>query len=112
MASEVGVLDVEPENVKIKGRLQPGKMFLVDFAQGRIIDDEELKHEIAGKRPYKQWLKEQRLTLEEIVENYKGSNGKSENGDRVMRVTGDFPSCGRCRPSATRPRRCTSCSSR
>jgi glutamate synthase (NADPH/NADH) large chain len=83
MASEVGVLDIDPANVKLKGRLQPGKMFLVDFAQGRIIDDEELKRDIAGKRPYKQWLKEQRLTLEEIVQNYKESNGKSTNGERV-----------------------------
>ncbi len=86
MASEVGVLDIDPANVKLKGRLQPGKMFLVDFAQGRIIDDEELKHDIAGKRPYKQWLKEQRLTLDEIVASYKSSNGKSDNGERV---TGD-----------------------
>ena len=68
MASEVGVLDVDPANVKHKGRLQPGKMFLVDFAQGRIIDDEELKRDIAGRRPYGEWLKEQRMTLSDLVE--------------------------------------------
>jgi glutamate synthase (NADPH/NADH) large chain len=66
MASEVGVLDVPPENVKIKGRLQPGKMFLVDFEQGRIIDDDELKIDVATRRPYGQWLKQQRLVLSEL----------------------------------------------
>ena len=63
MASETGVLDIPPENVKIKGRLQPGKMFLVDTEQGRIINDEELKHEYASRRPYGQWLKEQVVDL-------------------------------------------------
>ncbi len=66
MASEVGVLDIPPENVVHKGRLQPGRMFLVDFEQGRIIDDSELKAALAGGHPYGQWLQEQRLTLEEI----------------------------------------------
>ncbi len=66
MASEVGVIDIDPENVKSKGRLQPGKMFLVDFYEGRIIDDEELKESIAAKRPYKQWLDEQAIHLKEL----------------------------------------------
>ena len=66
MASEVGVIDVDPANVKTKGRLQPGKMFLVDFEEGRIIADEELKSSVAAKRPYKDWLKEQSLHLEEL----------------------------------------------
>ena len=66
MASEVGVLDVDPDNVKSKGRLQPGKMFLVDFEQGRLIPDEELKRDVASKRPYKQWLENQRLQLCEL----------------------------------------------
>jgi len=66
MASEVGVLDVLPENVKLKGRLQPGKMFLVDFRQGRIIDDGELKQRIVSRRPYQQWLERQRLRLSEL----------------------------------------------
>jgi len=63
MASEVGVLEVEPSNVRQKGRLQPGKMFLVDFEQGRIIDDEELKREVATRRPYAAWLEAQRIQL-------------------------------------------------
>ena len=66
MASEVGVLDVAPEQVKAKGRLQPGKMFLVDFEQGRIIDDEELKNEFATRRPYGQWLEQQRIKLDDL----------------------------------------------
>ena len=66
MASEVGVVDVDPVKVKIKGRLQPGRMFLVDFDKGRIIPDEELKAEIASKRPYGQWLQKNKLTLEDF----------------------------------------------
>lgn len=66
MASEVGVVDIEPDNVKEKGRLQPGKMFLVDFEQGRLIPDEELKSDFAGRRPYGDWLKEQRIDLNDL----------------------------------------------
>ena len=66
MASEVGVLDVEPADVVSKGRLQPGKMFLVDFEQGRIIGDEELKSEVANRRPYRTWLEQNRLRLNDV----------------------------------------------
>lgn len=66
MASEVGVLPVEPANVKEKGRLQPGKMFLVDFEKGRLIPDEELKQDFSRRRPYGEWLKNQKLTLADI----------------------------------------------
>ncbi len=66
MASEVGVLDIAPENIVSKGRLQPGKMFLVDFEQGRLIPDEELKQSVASKRPYKEWLASQRIRLAEL----------------------------------------------
>src|SRR5438477_7629513 len=52
MASEVGVLDIPPERVLLKGRLQPGRMLLVDIEQGRIIADGELKHQIATEKPY------------------------------------------------------------
>lgn len=68
MASEVGVVHVDPANVKEKGRLQPGKMFLVDFEEGRIIADEELKSKVASQRPYKQWLKNQRVHLSGLPE--------------------------------------------
>ena len=66
MASEVGVLAVDPENVKAKGRLKPGRMFLVDFEQGRLIPDEELKRDFARRRPYGQWLEHQRMELDEF----------------------------------------------
>ena len=61
LASEAGVLDIEPSRVVKKGRLQPGKMFLIDTAQGRIIDDEEIKMQLASEHPYSEWL-EQGLT--------------------------------------------------
>jgi glutamate synthase (NADPH/NADH) large chain len=66
MASEVGVLDVPPEKVRLKGRLQPGRMFLVDFEEGRIVDDDELKDAIARKHPYGKWLDAERILLEEL----------------------------------------------
>ncbi len=67
MASEVGVLPVDPKRVKEKGRLQPGRMFLVDFEQGRLIPDHELKDEFSKRRPYGQWLREQRIELDEVT---------------------------------------------
>ena len=57
MASEVGVLPVDPETVVTKGRLQPGKMFLIDFEKGRMIPDEEIKTDICNSNPYKDWNK-------------------------------------------------------
>jgi glutamate synthase (ferredoxin) len=66
MASEVGVLDVPPEEVLHKGRLQPGRMFLVDLDQGRIIADEELKLQIAQHKPYAEWLQANRVSLDEL----------------------------------------------
>jgi glutamate synthase (NADPH/NADH) large chain len=66
MASEVGVLKIDPENVKAKGRLQPGRMFLIDFEQGRLIPDEELKRDFASRRPYREWLAEHRICLNDL----------------------------------------------
>jgi glutamate synthase (ferredoxin) len=66
MASEAGVLDVAPERILKKGRLQPGRMFLVDTVQGRIIEDEEIKQQIAAERPYRQWLDEHLLHLADL----------------------------------------------
>jgi glutamate synthase domain-containing protein 2/glutamate synthase domain-containing protein 1/glutamate synthase domain-containing protein 3 len=68
MASEVGVLEVPPQDVLLKGRLQPGKMFLVDLAEGRIIADEELKMQIAREQPYAEWLKDNLANLEDLPE--------------------------------------------
>ena len=56
MASEVGTLDIDPERVVKKGRLRPGRMFLIDTSQGRIIDDEEIKSQLAAEHPYGEWL--------------------------------------------------------
>ena len=66
MASEVGVLPVDPAIVKSKGRLQPGRMFLIDFEEGRLIPDEELKETFAAIKPYQEWLKAERITLDEL----------------------------------------------
>ena len=66
MASEVGVLDIAPERIKIKGRLRPGRMFLVDFEKGRIVGDDKLKSDIAARRPYRKWLQQQRITLSQL----------------------------------------------
>ena len=66
MASEVGVLDVPPEKVVIKDRLKPGRMFLVNFDEGRIVDDVELKNGIAGRHPFRKWLEEQRIRLDHL----------------------------------------------
>jgi glutamate synthase (NADPH/NADH) large chain len=67
MASETGVLPMIPENKIIKKwRLQPGKMFLIDFEQGRIVDDEELKNQFASAKPYRQWIENVRIKLDAI----------------------------------------------
>ncbi|MGA2173424.1 MAG: glutamate synthase large subunit [Verrucomicrobiota bacterium] len=67
MASEVGVLDVPPDRVLLKGRLQPGRMFLVDTEEGRIVADDEIKLKIATEQPYRHWLNTQLLNLQYVV---------------------------------------------
>ena len=66
MSSETGVLDIKPDNILKHGRLEPGKMFLVNMEEGRIIEDEEIKMEIVKKYPYKKWLKNNLLPLKNI----------------------------------------------
>ncbi|HEU4573745.1 MAG TPA: glutamate synthase large subunit, partial [Chitinophagaceae bacterium] len=68
MASETGVLPVDPALIIEKGRLQPGKMFVVDMEQGRIISDEELKQTICSQKPYGDWLNQYKIRLEELDE--------------------------------------------
>ena len=70
MASEVGVLDLDPATIVRKGRLQPGKMFLVDTAQGRIIEDEEIKRDLADAKPYGDWLNDGLLYLADLPERF------------------------------------------
>jgi glutamate synthase (NADPH) large chain len=72
MASEVGVVPINPANVKAKGRLEPGRMFLIDFEQGRLVPDEELKSEFANRRPYAEWLDAERIALRDVI-------GEAEN---------------------------------
>jgi glutamate synthase (NADPH) large chain len=66
MASEMGVLDIPEEKIVKKWRLQPGKMFLIDLEQGRIIDDAEIKAELASKHPYQEWLTTTQIYLDEL----------------------------------------------
>ena len=66
MASEAGVLPVKPEDVRMKGRLAPGRMLLVDTEQKRLISDGEVKKQLAARQPYAQWLKENQITLDDL----------------------------------------------
>ena len=68
MASETGVLEIEPERIEYRDRIRPGRMFLLDLDQGRIIDNEELKDDLAQRQPYGEWLAENRLVLDELPE--------------------------------------------
>jgi glutamate synthase (NADPH) large chain len=66
MASETGVLPVPPEDVLLKGRLQPGKMLLVDTVQGRIVPDDEIKQALCERQPYARWIEEQQVRLDRL----------------------------------------------
>ncbi|HLP03744.1 MAG TPA: glutamate synthase large subunit [Opitutaceae bacterium] len=66
LASEAGVLDIDPINVEKKGRLQPGRMFLVDTELGRIVEDEEIKAKFVNERPYREWLDQHLVKLEDL----------------------------------------------
>ncbi len=68
LASEAGVLEVPDEDIRKKGRLQPGRMFLVDTVQQRIISDAEIKKQLASRQPYADWLKQQQVTIEMLPE--------------------------------------------
>jgi glutamate synthase (ferredoxin) len=80
MASEVGVLDVPPELIQQKGRLQPGRMFLIDTELGRIVSDEELKSNLAAEHPYRLWLDQHRVFLEGL-----GVRGEGSGSDGSVR---------------------------
>ncbi len=66
MASEAGVLDIPPGDVVAKGRLRPGRMFLVDTAQGRIITDDEIKRSLSSHKPYRQWIRDHQRRLDDL----------------------------------------------
>ena len=88
MSSEVGVLDIDPKNVQKHGRLEPGRMFLVDMNEGRIIEDKEIKSEIVNQKPYKKWLDKNLLPLSTIP--YTGNHLKveSESFDKRLKIFG------------------------
>jgi glutamate synthase (NADPH/NADH) large chain len=66
LASEIGVVDIEPSKIVRKGRLQPGRMFLVDTAEGRIIEDDEIKTQISASEPWDSWLSQNRINLRDL----------------------------------------------
>ena len=68
LASEAGVVDIDPAKIVRKGKLQPGKMFLVDTAEGRIIEDEEIKSQVASSEPWDSWLSDNRINLRDLPE--------------------------------------------
>ncbi|MFJ2507787.1 glutamate synthase large subunit [Arthrobacter citreus] len=68
LASEVGVVDIDPAKVVRKGRVSPGKMFLVDTAEGRLVEDSEIKAEIAAANPWAEWVRENQVSLEDLPE--------------------------------------------
>jgi len=82
MASEVGVADIPSKSIIEKGRLEPGKMFLIDTKQGRIIRDEEIKEELANARPYKEWLNQNLIHLEDPLDYRSDSNSSTTHLQR------------------------------
>lgn len=86
MASEVGVVDIPPEDVSRKGRLNPGMMLLVDFEKHVVVDDEALKQQYSKARPYGKWLEKQKITLKNIVESVRESDRVSPPIAGVVQV--------------------------
>ena len=84
MSSETGVVEIKPENVESHGRLEPGKMFLVDMNEGRIIEDEEIKNIVVSKHPYRKWVNENVLPLKEVP--YTGNKTPNEKLDFETRL--------------------------
>lgn len=83
VASEVGVMDFEPGEITAKGRLQPGKIILIDTLEGKIYYDGEIKEKLAGEHPYRQWLSTNRIQLEKLKSGRKVSNAV-ENYERKL----------------------------
>ena len=83
VASEVGVMDFEPSDVVSKGRLQPGKILLIDTQEGKIYYDGEIKEKLASEHPYRQWLSTNRIQLEKLKSGRKVDNAV-ENYDRKL----------------------------
>lgn len=89
LASEVGVLDIPPENIELKSRLQPGKMLLIDTVEKRVISDEECKEYYAGRQPYGEWLDASLVQLRDLpIPNQKVPNYSAEERDRLYKAFG------------------------
>ena len=88
IASETGVVEFPPEKVRTRGRLQPGKMFLVDTEEGRIITDNEIKSKIARQKPYRRWLNENRIELRGLFDTPSLETGTPETLAARMRMFG------------------------
>ena len=84
VASEVGVMDFEPSNVVSKGRLQPGKILLIDTQEGKIYYDGEIKEKLAKAHPYREWLNENRVQLEKLKSGRKVDNGVSNLNAKLV----------------------------
>ena len=87
VASEVGVMDFEPGEIKEKGRLQPGKILMIDTEQGKIYYDGELKEQLASARPYRAWLSANRIELDTLKSGRKIDN-RIDGYDRMLRTFG------------------------
>ena len=91
MASEAGVLPVPESRIVHKWRLQPGKMFLIDLEQGRIIDDKELKDQLSGSKPYREWIEKVRIKLESIGDPSADLDGREATGAAADAASADVP---------------------
>jgi glutamate synthase (NADPH/NADH) large chain len=86
LASETGVLDIAPQRILEKGRLQPGRMFLVDLAAGRLVSDEEIKSQICGRQPYARWVRNHQLRIEDAPgAGSAARTPRALEGDRLQR---------------------------
>ena len=88
LASETGVIDVPPQRIRRKGRLQPGKMFLVDTDEGRILEDDEVKSEITNRWPYRRWLEKNVSTFDELAPASAPPKPQAEELARLQRAFG------------------------
>ena len=91
VASETGVLPIKPENVYYKGRLQPGKMLLVNLEENRIVPDEEIKQQLSTRQPYGQWLKENQITLDALPEPSRVHGYRARHDSRSASAPSDTP---------------------
>jgi glutamate synthase (NADPH/NADH) large chain len=88
MSSETGVLEIKPENIERHGRLEPGRMFLVNMDEGRIIEDQEIKKEISTRNPYRKWIKENLIPLKDIKYTSNPIETEKEDFETRLRIFG------------------------